>query len=89
MDDRLDAEEVARELGRGRRARLRAGVRDLEGDVESGEALAGGERLLAPALGQLALGVRRRIVRLGVAVSEEPELLRHARSLIPLSAAVP
>src|ERR671928_1242264 len=71
------------ELGAGQKrgvAGAHAWAREREMDLhaQGGQRPAGGPRLVAPALGELALGVvGARVVRLGLAVSKEPQLLRH------------
>ena len=52
-------------------------------DLQRGQRAAGDARLLAPAIGEAALGVGPGVVGLGLAVPQEPELLRHAPGRLP------
>ena len=78
-EHRLDAERLAGQLGGPQRADLRAGVDGVEDEVEGGQRAAGDAGLLLPARRELAGGVVA-VVRLGLAVSQEPELGGHRRT---------
>src|SRR3954447_14411609 len=75
--DRLDAEEVARELRGLPRAELGAREAQVHLDLERAQGLPGRARLVAAPVGELALVVGGLVVRDGLAVPEEPELLGH------------
>ena len=63
--------------GRVQRPDPRARDDELERQLERGECAAGGARLLLAARRQAPLLVRAGVVRLGLAVSQEPQLLGH------------
>ena len=83
MLDRLDAERLAGQHGGVARADLRAGEGEVDVHLQRGQRAAGDARLLAAAVGEAAVGVGPRVVRLGLAVPQEPELLRHAPGRLP------
>jgi hypothetical protein len=81
--DGLDPERLAGQPRRVACADLRAGERDVDLDLQRRQRLAGGAGLGAPAIGEPALDIGARVMRLGLAVPQEPELLRHsARRLL-------
>ena len=57
-------------------------------DLERRQRAARDPRLLAAAIGEAAVGVGSRVVGLGLAVPQEPELLRHAPGRLPGAAAI-
>ncbi len=77
LDLGLGVERLGGELGRLLGAHLRARVDGGELDAQAREGGAGGGRLALAARGQLALVVGLRVVRDGLPVAEEPELLGH------------
>ena len=78
-DDPLVAELLAREPRGFQCAHAGAGEHELKRDAERGERAPGRARLLLAALGEPAIGVGARVVRLGLAVPQEPQLLCHDR----------
>ena len=77
IDDEVAAELHAGQTGRVQCADPRARDDELEGDAELLERAAGDLRLRLAALGEPTIDVGAGVVRLGLAVPEEPELLRH------------
>ena len=77
VDDRLGAEQLARQARGVQRAHARARHDELEGDLERDERPAGRARLLLAAGRQAPVVIGPRTVGLGLAVSQKPELLRH------------
>ena len=77
VDDRLDPERAAGQLGGVEGADLRARVAGVELQPEPGERRARGERLSFAAGRQLSLVIGLGVVRHGLAVPEQPELGRH------------
>ena len=78
LDLGVDVERLRREPRGADRAHLRARVDGGELDAEARERRAGRTRLALAASGQLPLGVGLGVVRNGLPVAEEPELLGHA-----------
>jgi hypothetical protein len=76
--ERLDVERLERQPRGVPRADLRARVADVHPRAEARERPAGQPRLLLAPRRQHPLGVRGRVVRHGLAVSQQPESLRHA-----------
>ena len=81
--DRLDAEGLAGQHRGVARADLRAREGEVDVDLQRGQRAARDARLLAAAVGEAAVGVGPRVVGLGLAVPQEPELLRHAPGRLP------
>src|SRR3954465_674933 len=80
--ERLAAEALAGELRRLERADLGRRVDRLERDLQGGKGAAGSAGLALAAFGQVALVVAgARVVRLGLAVPQEPELTCHRRTV--------
>jgi hypothetical protein len=73
---------LERQLGGFARTRLRTREDRAELDAHTGESRTRNARLALPALGQLALRVSTRAVRLCVGMTEQPKLTSHSHGVL-------